>query len=332
VTPPASSPSPIAAAAALPNLFLVGAAKAATTSLALGLSAHQDIFLSPIKEPNFFAFDIAVDRFRHDYRQDVSFDEAAYFAREQLSPRHIAFVRRPENYLRLFEPGARRRYRLDASVSYAHSACAAREIARANPAARVIMILRHPVARAWSHHLADVNAGYARLDEFIGRLRHESRLPERHWGRESLLLDLGLYAAQIRRFQQQFPPSQLIFIRFEDFLGQPSQVIGEVLRRLELDPSGLPKGAAPSAKHNPSQMRRLPWLQSALKPVWRPLRRWKQDRGWHGRWLRRWLWRAALPQISVGDSRLALEHFAHDIVETQRLTGLDLSAWLNLLA
>ena len=44
------------------NLFLVGAAKAGTTSLASLLGEHSDIFISPIKELNYFSTDIKVDK------------------------------------------------------------------------------------------------------------------------------------------------------------------------------------------------------------------------------------------------------------------------------
>ena len=39
----------------IPDFFLVGAAKAGTTALQQALDAHPDIYMSPLKEPNFFA-------------------------------------------------------------------------------------------------------------------------------------------------------------------------------------------------------------------------------------------------------------------------------------
>ena len=40
----------------LPNFLLVGAAKSGTTSLFRYLEQHPDVFVSPVKEPNFLAF------------------------------------------------------------------------------------------------------------------------------------------------------------------------------------------------------------------------------------------------------------------------------------
>ena len=41
----------------LPNFLIIGAAKAGTTSLYHYLAQHPQIYMSPVKEPNFFAFD-----------------------------------------------------------------------------------------------------------------------------------------------------------------------------------------------------------------------------------------------------------------------------------
>jgi hypothetical protein len=44
----------------LPNFFIVGAPKAGTTSLYYYLQRHPEVFMSTIKEPNFFAYDETV--------------------------------------------------------------------------------------------------------------------------------------------------------------------------------------------------------------------------------------------------------------------------------
>lgn len=41
-----------------PNFFIVGAPKAGTTSLYHYLRQHPQIYMSPIKEPNYFASEI----------------------------------------------------------------------------------------------------------------------------------------------------------------------------------------------------------------------------------------------------------------------------------
>ena len=42
----------------IPNFFIVGAAKSGTTSVARYLDEHPQVYMSPIKEPSYFARDI----------------------------------------------------------------------------------------------------------------------------------------------------------------------------------------------------------------------------------------------------------------------------------
>ena len=44
----------------LPNFFIVGAAKSGTTSLYHHLCQHPDIFMSPVKEPGYFSWDVGM--------------------------------------------------------------------------------------------------------------------------------------------------------------------------------------------------------------------------------------------------------------------------------
>jgi Sulfotransferase family len=46
---------------ALPNFFIVGAPKSGTTSLYHCLDQHPEIYMSPVKEPSFFASDIRLE-------------------------------------------------------------------------------------------------------------------------------------------------------------------------------------------------------------------------------------------------------------------------------
>ena len=52
---------------AIPNFFIVGAAKAGTTSLYNYLINHPEVYLSPIKEPNYFNTELKF----HNCREDI---------------------------------------------------------------------------------------------------------------------------------------------------------------------------------------------------------------------------------------------------------------------
>ena len=106
-----------------PNLFIVGAPKCGTTSLARWLGSHPDVFLPSVKEP-------------HHYNTDEA---------------HVNYASR-EDYLELYASGQDHRYRLDASVWYLHSKEAVHGILNDCPEAKLIVCLRNPVDMAFSLH------------------------------------------------------------------------------------------------------------------------------------------------------------------------------------
>jgi hypothetical protein len=53
----------------LPNFFVVGTGKAGTTSLYLTLKAHPQIFMSPVKEPSFFASEIRIENLSLEFKR-----------------------------------------------------------------------------------------------------------------------------------------------------------------------------------------------------------------------------------------------------------------------
>jgi sulfotransferase family protein len=108
-----------------PNLFVVGAARAGTTSLWHYLDSHPDVFMSREKEPNFFS------------------GVEAPLATSRLDE---------GSYLRLFREAGDARYRGEASTSYLCSERATARIRAASPEARVVISLRDPVDRLVSAH------------------------------------------------------------------------------------------------------------------------------------------------------------------------------------
>ena len=120
-----------------PNLFLVGAAKAGTTSVYDELARHPAIYMSPMKEPH-------------------------YFSRIQPSPERAAFfphVTDEDEYMALFDGVTEERLVGEASTSYLWDASAAERIQSVAPEASILIMLRNPVERAYSQYWNDVREG-----------------------------------------------------------------------------------------------------------------------------------------------------------------------------
>ena len=104
---------------------MIGAAKAGTTSLHRLLTSHPEICFAAEKEPDFFS-------------------------KDEIYARGIDY------YCGLFDPLPHHRIAFDGSTTYARLPMfdkPASRIAKVFPDARIIYVLREPVARTWSHYL-----------------------------------------------------------------------------------------------------------------------------------------------------------------------------------
>jgi len=180
-----------------PNLFVVGAMKGATTSIFESLSAHPEIFVPEVKEPHHFSTDL----FQHA-------DPLIRWTRHGFA--NIRRMGGRANYLNLFAaapPSAR--YRVDASTSYLYSAAAARNIARFQPDAKIIILLRDPVMRAWSEYKMNLAIGIE-ASTFREALAAEQKLLMR--GKQNpyqRYIRAGLYGPQVETYFASFPAKNI---------------------------------------------------------------------------------------------------------------------------
>lgn len=121
-----------------PNFFIIGAPKCGTTSWADWLSDHQNVYMSPTKEPHFFDT---------DHKQSGLRDLRHY---ERL------FRNAKDNHLRVGE----------ASTRYLTSNVAVDNILEYNAQARFIVCLRNPIKMAYSLHQQEKFMGLENIDSF----------------------------------------------------------------------------------------------------------------------------------------------------------------------
>lgn len=114
---------------ALPNFLIIGAAKAGTTSLYHYLRQHPDVFMSPVKEPSFYA------------------------------PERDFAIQSRHEYVRLFDGATTEQAIGEASPQYLTAERAAERIADDLGDVRLIVSLRHPVDRAYSSYLGRLALG-----------------------------------------------------------------------------------------------------------------------------------------------------------------------------
>ena len=138
---------PEARAPKLPNFFIAGVPKAGTTSLHRYLCQHPQVYMSPIKEPTFFA---AADLLsQDDFRRRQERERAAlqsYLAGPQAGPAPL-YVTDWDDYLKLFRNVQDETAIGDASAGYFWLPSAAGAIRAKVPDARLIFMLRDPADR-----------------------------------------------------------------------------------------------------------------------------------------------------------------------------------------
>lgn len=244
-----------------PNFFLIGAAKAGTTSFARVLEGVPGVALSPIKEPCHFSPDINAQT-APDLRRQSRLKLDRYLASDRRPPVHMHHVTRREDYERLFDGTGHAALRGECSTSYLPSSVAARLIHAYAPDARILAILRDPAARILSHYLMDWRTGLERRP-LLACLREESDLGRfADFGNCRMYLAQCDYAPMLARYRAHFPASRIRVLRFEALVADPERVLAECLDFLGL---AHPPGPLRLPRENPAgQVARRPALDRAL--------------------------------------------------------------------
>ena len=193
----------------LPNFFIVGAPKAGTSSLHAYLGAAPEIFMSRLKEPNYFSRIVVPDD--HPVRP----------------------VRDRQRYLQLFSEASTESVVGEASPTYLADPEAPLLISQMCPDAKILISLRDPVERAYSHYLMMLNNGAA-SDSFLEEVKRG--LASQH-NRKLMLLrpEIGLYHQQLKRYMHTFDERYLKIIIFEELAGDPKGILLEIMDFLQID-------------------------------------------------------------------------------------------------
>lgn len=189
-----------------PNCFLVGASKSGTTFVANALGRCADVFVPAKKEFHHFADDLNCGGLRVDAR---------------------------DAYLSYFKGGERCRWRFDASPSYLYSATAARGIAAFSPGAKIFILLRDPVKRAYSMYLHNRLRGYETLT-FEEALAEEDERIAAGWPWGYHYVRSGLYADQVARYQEAFSARDLCLTITEELFSDTPTALRRILDRLDI--------------------------------------------------------------------------------------------------
>jgi len=297
----------------LPNFLVIGAAKSGTTSLYHYLAQHPEIYMSPVKEPRFFALE--------GHPLDFPGPGGHWVRAETRTTL--------DGYERLFDGVRGERAVGEASVIYLIHPRAAEAIAARIPDARLVAVLRDPAERAYSAFLDQSLAGYETCETFEAALAAEPQRVADGWYWWWHYREHGYYHRHLSRYYERFDPEQIRVYLYEDYAGDPHAVLADMFGFLGVD-DGFRVDVA--TRHNRSGRARSPRVQALLgypHPAKEALKKVVPERFGHrviSILLEKNLER---PPMRPETRAELVAGYAEDIGRLEGLIGRDLSTWLH---
>jgi hypothetical protein len=185
----------------LPTFIVIGAMKAGTTSLYHYLREHDEIFMSRIKELDFFAeghnWSRGLDWYRHQFA-----GAGDALARGEASTLYSKYPH---------QPGVPER------------------MARIVPDVRLIYVVRDPIVRLRSHYQHRVLTGAEKAPPEVALLENP------------VYLDCSRYAMQLEQYLDHFPREQILVVTSEALKEDRQKTVQEVYGFLGVDPEFVPE-------------------------------------------------------------------------------------------
>jgi hypothetical protein len=291
----------------MPTYLILGAAKAGTTSLHWYLSQHPEIFMSVPKEPAFF---------RLEYERGTAYYEAQYF-KGWSGEKEVGEAAQRN----LFLPYVPKR------------------IAETLPDAKLIVMVRNPVERAFSHYCYDYQRGayemsfeeaikkdlnrldvgpfFNKPDEYAHAIDKHMRISE-----YPTVLDSSYYYEQIERYLQFYNRERMLIILFEDFISNTQESIDEVLNFLEV-PSMPIEDLSPQNRQISKVAHTFFRMFGSIPGIDLFPRTWRD-------YVKRFIKSKSVvnkPQMSDQTREWLVEHYQPHNRKLENITGWDLSFW-----
>lgn len=195
------------------NFIICGTQKAGTSALDTYLRVHPDLCMANVKEVHYFDRD-------ENFMPDVA----------DYSDYHSSFS--PEDDCLLLG---------ESTPIYMYWYDVPRRIWQYNPDMKLIVILRNPIERAYSHWSMENFKGKDDLSFWDALNSEQARcratLPQQH--RVYSYVDRGYYLDQLRRLWSYFPREQLLVLKSDELRNQHHKTLKKICDFLEIDSTPL---------------------------------------------------------------------------------------------
>jgi hypothetical protein len=191
------------------DFLICGTQKGGTSALHAYLREHPGICMANQKEVHFF-------------------DNESYFTSQNVDY---------STYHAQFSPNSSHQVLGESTPIYMYWHNAPRRIWEYNPDIKLIIILRNPIERAYSHWNMERSRNAETLSFWDAihkeRERCKEALPYQH--RVYSYIDRGFYLEQLRRLWLYFPRGQIIIIKNEDLRSKCMHTLKDICKFLEIE-------------------------------------------------------------------------------------------------
>ncbi len=300
-----------------PNFFVIGGMRCGSTSLNLMLEQHPDIYMSPVKEPDYYLAEV----FRNI--KDPSPEDRDFLKTFLKKGKY----RTGETYQSLFQNVGGAKIVGEASHYIYHPDTAA-EIFKDCPEARILICLRNPVDRLFSEYLLFLRNGTetGHFSDYVARYAsgylngsslNKINVPK---------LNKGLQAKFLAPWIAQFGRDRIKLVLFDDLNRAPTETMMDIFSWLKIDDSFVvkeihaQKGGAAKAKW---VIRAMDSKHAQLKKVKNLIPKSTKVK------LRSLIFSKTLerPKMEAQTKAFLVQFYRDDIEELSNIVGKDLSGW-----
>jgi hypothetical protein len=294
-----------------PNFIIAGAPKAGTTSLYRYLAQHPQIFLPNAKEPMFFC----------GYERNFVGPTSDWY--------NTHMVNEPQDYLALFADAAENVLSGEASTDYLSCPKAAARIKAWNPDAKIIIILRNPIDRAYSEHMSLVKKMCEDVS-FLKSIELEEQRITKGYTPYFWHVKRGLYYEAIKRYFDCFDRKNILIFLYSELNQAAKQVVESIFSFLDVENISIDTTERFNVSGRPKSkfLQRL-FLSKRKRYFSGIARTFIRNDEVRGK-LRRSIMLSNLdkPQLKNHEFVYLRDIFYEDIMKLQELLQIDLSDWV----
>lgn len=294
----------------LPNTFILGAAKAGTTTLSHLLKQHPQVFFSFDKEPMFFSSDEYFTRGEVWYAKTFFSGSEQYPIRAEATPHYLYWAEKVAPRIRQTFEGKPIKF---------------------------VVILRNPIERAYSWYWNMVIDGRETLP-FLDALKEEETRLKENWtslqrsGSMSYgYFKGGCYGSQLSKYFELFPKKQFHILLLDDLLSDQEKPVRNLFRFLEINSniSLIPGLKNPSTRPRSKSMHVMVRNPSKVKNVLKSILPIRMRHKVKSILLDLNLKEFNYPPMDENACAFLLEKYQQEIADLSKLLDRDLSFWLQ---